>query len=93
MKNKRGLLYVVLMLVILLILCMFIFIIVAGLYIMTLIINREKNKRSRFREKLFNSLVKSSDTVYIMMDENKHALYVSSNVEDILGEYLPNVYP
>jgi len=102
MKNKRGLLYVILMLVILLILCMFIFInssnsnrvlnylffaliIVVGLYVITLLVNREKNKKARFRDKLFNSLVKSSDTIYIMMDENKKVVYVSSNVEDILG--------
>lgn len=102
MKNKRGLLYIVLMLVILLILCMFIFInssnsnkvlnylffafvIVVGLYVITLITNKEKNKKARFRDKLFNSLVKSSDTVYIMMDENRKVVYVSSNVSDVLG--------
>lgn len=102
MKNKRGLMYVILMLIILLVLYMFIFInksnsnrvlnylffaliIVIGLYIMTLIINRQKNKKTYYREKLFNSLVKSSDTIYIMMDENKHVLYVSNNIEEILG--------
>ena len=102
MKNKRGLIYIVLMFVILLILCMFIFInssnsnkvlnylffaliIVVGLYVMTLIVNREKNKKARFRDKLFNSLVKSSDTVYVMMDKNKKVVYVSNNVEEILG--------
>lgn len=102
MKNKRGLMYIILMLLTLLILCMFIFInnansnkllnylfftlvIVVGLSVMALVVNREKNKKLRFREKLFNSLVKSSDTVYIMMDEEKHVTYVSSNVEDVLG--------
>ena len=100
MKNKRGLLYIILMLIILLTLCMFVFInnansnkllnylfftlvIIFGLYVMTLVVNVRKNKRARFRDKLFNSLVKSSDTVYIMMNEDNHVVYVSNNVEDI----------
>ena len=100
MKNKRGLMFTVIMLFVLVILYIFInnndnntvinylffaLITVIGLYIITLIINKEKNLKARSKDKLFNSLVKSSDTIYIMMDNNKKIVYVSSNVEDILG--------
>jgi hypothetical protein len=37
------------------------------------------------KDKLFNSLVKSSDTIYIMTDNSQKIVYVSSNVEEILG--------
>lgn len=100
MKNKKGLIFMWLMLLILVVLCIFIsvsnnnivinylfyaLIIVIGLYVITLLVNREKNIKARSKDKLFNSLVKSSDTIYIMMDNNKKIVYVSSNIEDILG--------
>ena len=38
------------------------------------------------KDKLFNSLVENSDTLYIMLNANdKKVLYISDNVEDILG--------
>ena len=100
MKNKSGLVFTIFMIVILTILYFFIdsntdntvinylffaLIIVIGLYVITLIINRKKNIESRSKDKLFNSLVKSSDTIYIMTDNNQKIVYVSSNVEEILG--------
>ena len=100
MKNKRGLVFIVLLLMILIVLYLFVnsndnntvinylffaLIIVIGLYVITLFINREKFLKARSKDKLFNSLVKSSDTIYIMMDNNKKIVYVSSNVEEILG--------
>lgn len=100
MKNKSGLIFTIFMLIVFLILCLFIqnnnentvinylffaLVLVIGLYVITLIINKEKNKKARSKEKLFNSLVKSSDTIYIMMDNNKKIVYMSDNVENILG--------
>ena len=100
MKNKSGLVFVIFMIVVLTILYFFIdsntdntvinylffaLIIVIGLYVITLLINRKKNIESRSKDKLFNSLVKSSDTIYIMTDNNQKIVYVSSNVEEILG--------
>lgn len=100
MKNKSGLVFTFFMIVVLTILYFFIdsntdntvinylffaLVIVIGLYIITLIINRKKNIESRSKDKLFNSLVKSSDTIYIMTDNNQKIVYVSSNIEEILG--------
>ena len=100
MKNKKGLIVIILSIMLLVGLYTFInnsddntiinylffaLIIVIGLYTITLIINRNKNIKSRSKDKLFNSLVKSSDTIYIMMDSNKKITYLSDNVEEILG--------
>lgn len=100
MKNKSGLVFTFFMIVVLTILYFFIdsnsdntvinylffaLVIVIGLYVITLIINRKKNIEARSKDKLFNSLVKSSDTIYIMTDNNQKIVYVSSNVEEILG--------
>lgn len=100
MKNRRGLVLTVLFLLVFIALYLIVnsannntvinylffgFVIVLGLYIMTLFINREKNKEARFKDKLFNSLVKSSDTIYIMTDSDNKVVYVSSNIEEILG--------
>ena len=39
-----------------------------------------------YREKLFNSLVKNSNTVYIMMNAStKKIVYLTGNVEEVLG--------
>jgi len=98
MKNKKGVLLIALMLIIMFIYYLFIhnnyntntsylllvLVVIIGLYTITLIANKNKNKKSRFKDKLFNSLVQSSDTVYIMM-ENKKIVYVSNNVDDVLG--------
>ena len=48
--------------------------------------SREKNKELRYRDKLFNSLVKNSDTIYLMYDNvaNK-IIYMTKNVCDVLG--------
>lgn len=100
MKNKSGLVFTIFMVVVLTILYFFIdsnednvvinylffaLVIVIGLYVITLLINRKKNIKSKSKDKLFNSLVNSSDTIYIMLNEDKKIIYVSSNVEDVLG--------
>lgn len=100
MNNKKGLIFTFFMLGILVILYLFInnndnntvinylfftLIIVIGLYVITLIVNRDKNIKSRSKDKLFNSLIKSSDTVYIMMDSNKKIIYLTDNTEEVLG--------
>ncbi len=100
MKNRKGLVLIILMILVFIAMYLvinlsdnntiinylfFAFVIVSGLYIMTLFVNREKNKKARSKDKLFNSLVKSSDTIYIMTDSNNKVIYVSSNVEEILG--------
>ena len=45
----------------------------------------KKNNKTKSGYKLFNSLVESSDTVYIMLDSDKNIIYLSENVEKILG--------
>ena len=56
------------------------------LYIIIYIRNKEKTKELRHRDKLFNSLVKNSDTIYLMYD-NKHRelVYMTHNLFDVLG--------
>ena len=101
MKNKKGLLFSLMIAILLVLyLFMFIngndsnallnylffaLIIVSGLYIITLVVNRKKYLKAKSRDKLFNSLMKNSDTIYIMMDENKKIVYVSDNIEEVLG--------
>jgi len=94
MKNKKWL---ILILVLLGILYLFInnntvlnylfilFIVLIGLYVINIIINKDNNVKFNSKDKLFNSLMNSKDTIYIMMGSNKKIMYVSSNVEDILG--------
>lgn len=56
------------------------------LYIITSIRNKEKAKELRHRDKLFNSLVKNSDTVYLMYDnKNRELVYMTHNMNDVLG--------
>jgi len=100
MNNKKNIIFIILMIIAIYV-SYFLFneiyhsavvnylalalIIVITLYVLTLIINCEKNKKIRFRDKLFNSLVNSSDTVYIMMNNNKKIVYISENIEEVLG--------
>lgn len=61
-------------------------ILIVGLYIISLIHSKEKGNNVKSRDKLFNSLVENSDTIYIMLDsKTKKVLYLSDNVEEILG--------
>lgn len=57
-----------------------------GLYIISLVHNKEKNTSIKAKDRLFKSLMQNSDTVYIMLNaKNKKVLFLSDNVEDILG--------
>lgn len=63
-----------------------ILIVLTGLYTISLIHNREKNNNIKSKDKLFNLLVESSDTVYIMMNsKNKDIVYLSTNTKEVLG--------
>lgn len=56
------------------------------LYFITYFRNIEKTRELKHREKLFNSLVKNSDTIYIMYDNStKYITYVTHNFLDVLG--------
>ena len=56
------------------------------IWIKSYITGREKAKELRYRDKLFNSLVKNSDTIYFMYDSIKHdVIYMTKNVTDVLG--------
>lgn len=55
-------------------------------YIIIYIRNKEKTRELRHRDKLFNSLVKNSDTVYLMYDnKNRELVYMTHNLTDVLG--------
>ena len=55
-------------------------------YIIIYIRNKEKTKELRHRDKLFNSLVKNSDTIYLMYDnKNRELVYMTHNIYDVLG--------
>jgi predicted ferric reductase len=61
-------------------------IVITGLYAINIISGQERKKSSKFKDKLFNSLVNDSNTIYIMMDSNtKKVLYMSDNIEDVIG--------
>ena len=61
-------------------------VIVLIFYLIMLFKNREKTKELRHREKLFNSLVKNSDTVYLMYDnKNRSLVYMTHNLSEVLG--------
>ena len=64
--------------------------IVLGFYFVYVVIISSKNNKSKIKDKLFNSLIESSDTVYIMMDKNKKIIYLSDNVNQILGIKIDN---
>lgn len=74
-ENNNIISYLVLLIAILL-----------GLYIINMIHSKQKINNSKVKEKFFNLLMKNSDTVYIMLNaKNKKVLFLSNNVEDILG--------
>lgn len=55
-------------------------------YIIIYIRNKEKTKELRHRDQLFNSLVKNSDTIYLMYDnKNRELVYMTHNMYDVLG--------
>ncbi len=48
--------------------------------------NNEKNKELRHRDKLFNSLVKNSDTIYLMYNnKSRELVYMTHNINEVLG--------
>jgi len=49
-----------------------------------LLMGLKRGNNASIKDKLFNSLVDNSDTVYIMINNNK-IIYLSNNVEDVLG--------
>lgn len=54
--------------------------------IITIIYRIYKNKGGHYRDKLFHSLVKNSDTIYLMCDHNhREIIYSTENVYDVLG--------
>ena len=56
------------------------------LYILSLISRNETKINIRAKDKLFKSLMQNSDTVYVMMDsKNEKVLFLSNNVEKVLG--------
>lgn len=45
-----------------------------------------KGRGGHYRDKLFNSLVKNTDTIYLLCDHNKRdIIYITKNVYDVLG--------
>jgi len=62
------------------------FILLISLLLIFIDSNHLNRKDSKFKDKLFKSLTKNSDTIYIIMeyDTNK-ILYLSDNVNDVLG--------
>lgn len=67
--------------------------IIIGLFLLVLIFyaysyyhGRKKIQELRYRDKLFNSLVRNSDTIYMMYDNIKQqTIYVTKNVNEVLG--------
>ena len=56
------------------------------LYFIFIFNNKKKNLELKQREKLFNSLVQNSDTIYLMYDySSKYITYVTHNFLDVLG--------
>ncbi len=63
----------------------FIVLLILIVYVNTYIINKKKNKELRYRDKLFNSLVENSDTIYYMFDNIKNEIiYITKNVDKVL---------
>ncbi len=51
-----------------------------------LVYGKEKSKELRYRDKLFNSLVQNSDTIYAMYDvTNRKYIYTTKNIDEVLG--------
>ena len=101
MNNKKGLLLSILLTLVLIysnvsyltdcfkyhktLNCLIMFLIFI-ISIITLISYFRRESNSNSENKLFNSLVQSSDTVYIMIkSKNKKVVYLSKTVEEVLG--------
>lgn len=51
-----------------------------------LLLRSNQNKEIRSRDRLFNSLVQNSDTIYLMYDyKNKKIVYISKNIPEVLN--------
>lgn len=63
------------------------FLIAIILFIFVVLIYRIlKHKGGHYRNKLFDSLVKNSETIYLLCDHNKRdIIYITKNVYDVLG--------
>lgn len=94
MKNKKGLIIILYLVMIISLIYiknitiknyLYIGSIVLGFYCVYIFISNNNNSNSKIKDKLFNSLVESSDTIYIMLNENKKIIYLSKNVEQVLG--------
>ncbi len=54
--------------------------------ILFVVISRILKKGGHYRNKLFDSLVKNSETIYLLCDHNKRdIIYITKNVYDVLG--------
>lgn len=101
MKDKKGLIYIFIVIILVyLFLSLFtnifennlivnyvslVIVFIIGLYAIILVLGRH-GKNIKSRDKLFNSLVENSDTVYVLINsKTKKIMYLSNNVEDILG--------
>ena len=63
-----------------------ILIIILTILLIYFIFNSKKTKELHLREKLFNSLVQNSDTIYAMYDKtNRKYIYVTKNFDEVLG--------
>ena len=63
-----------------------IFILIFVIIIRNSTLAMQKSKELRYRDKLFNSLVSNSDTIYIMYNYNeKKYIYVTKNIDSVLG--------
>lgn len=58
-----------------------------------LIFGKEKSKELHHRDKLFNSLVQNSDTIYAMYDiTNRQYIYTTKNIDEVLGLKIDDDY-
>lgn len=63
-----------------------ILIIVLTILLIYFMFNSKKTKELHLRDKLFNSLVQNSDTIYAMYDKiNRKYIYVTKNFDEVLG--------
>ncbi len=57
-----------------------------GIFVIGLILKNNDSLNLSAKDKLFNSLVKNSNTIYILINSrNKKVIYLSDNVENVLG--------
>ena len=61
------------------------------LLIKNIVFGKQTTKELRYRDKLFNSLVLNSDTVYAMFNYDvREYIYITKNIENVLGVKLPD---